>query len=359
MAAHGGVTRRCADLTRPVEHNRSSRDGTPPYHGGAENVLMFSGQGSQYFTMGQPLYEANPAFRRHLDALDVLAVSRTGRSVVDAIHRSGRKLADPFDDIALSNPAIFMVELALARALIEHGVRVDKVLGASLGTFAALAVADALDDDDALRAVMRVADAATRYAPRGAMIAVVAPAEVAQAPFLQARSEVAAIHFASHLVLAVAGEQIDAVEGYLADRDILFQRLPVGFAFHSRQIEALREPVRGIFDDMRLRPLRLPLACCAHAATLTELPREFLWTVLRHPIRFKDTLLALERERPWHYVDAGPSGTLATFAKYLLPAESGARISHVLTPYGRDAELFARLVAARGTTLEAGRGTGW
>ncbi|MGG2041218.1 acyltransferase domain-containing protein [Burkholderia gladioli] len=101
--------------------------------------------------MGQPLYEQAPVFRREMDRLDAVVVrDLAGLSLVDRLYREGRPRSEPLDRTLVSHPAIFMVEYALARLLIESGVEPDAALGASLGAFIAAAVAGCLAPDDAL-----------------------------------------------------------------------------------------------------------------------------------------------------------------------------------------------------------------
>src|SRR5579872_4118204 len=102
---------------------------------------MFSGQGSQYFQMGRSLYDNNDTFRHWMMQLDGIARELSGNSVIEALYAPQRRIGDVFDRTALTHPAIFMVEYSLAQTLIHAGVCPDIVLGVSLGSFAAAAVA--------------------------------------------------------------------------------------------------------------------------------------------------------------------------------------------------------------------------
>lgn len=86
--------------------------------------------------------------------------------------------------------------------------------------------------------------------------------------------------------------------------------------------------------------------CCEQAAVLTDLPDDFFWRAVRRPIRLRDTIAQLESQGPYRYIDVGPSGTMATFAKYALPAGTASTVHPALTPYGQDLKNMAALRAA-------------
>src|SRR2546427_2386522 len=120
----------------------------------SETVFMFSGQGSQYFHMGRALYEDNDTFHCWMVRLDEIALRLSGVSVIETLYSDAHGKGDPFDRTLLTHPAIFMVEYSLAQSLMQAGVWPDMVLGVSLGSFAAAAVAGFVGVDDSLNAVV-------------------------------------------------------------------------------------------------------------------------------------------------------------------------------------------------------------
>lgn len=102
---------------------------------------MCSGQGSHYYQMGHELFLRHAGFRRHMEAMDRVVVELGGGSVLAALYDPARHKLDCFDEISLTHPAIFMIEIALAALLIEGGVLPDLVLGSSMGMFAAATLA--------------------------------------------------------------------------------------------------------------------------------------------------------------------------------------------------------------------------
>jgi len=311
-------------------------------------VFMFSGQGSQYFHMGRALYEGNDTFREWMIELDDIARGASGRSVIEALYSDARGRGDQFDRTLLTHPAIFMVEYSLAQSLMRAGVWPDIVLGVSLGSFAAAAVAGFIGVEDALTAVMRQATALEECCEPGGMIAVLADPALFAEDFLSGRGELAAVNFSSHFVVSARRAELETIEAALRKRNIGYQRLPVSVPFHSQWIDSAKAPFASFMRSIRYRPGRLPLACCDQTAILSELSDDYFWNVVRRPIRFRETTARLEQQGARRYIDVGPSGTLATFLKYVMPATTKSTAHAVLTPYGFDRKNLAAVLASTG-----------
>jgi len=311
-------------------------------------VFMFSGQGSQYFQMGKALYDCDDTFREWMIRLDGIAQEVSGRSVIEALYSGARRKGDPFDRTLLTHPAIFMVEFSLAQSLIHAGVLPDIVLGASMGSFAAAAVAGFISVEDALTAVTRQAIALEECCAPGGMIAVLGDPALFEEDFLSGRSELAAVNFSSHFVVSARRAELAEIEAALMKRDIGYQRLPVSVAFHSQWIEGAKARFESFMRSIRLKQGRLPLACCDQATILSDLSHDYFWNVVRRQIRFRETIERLEREGARRYIDLGPSGTLATFWKYMAPATTRSTAHAILTPYGFDRKYLAALLAVMG-----------
>ncbi len=307
---------------------------------------MFSGQGSQYFHMGRALFEGNHTFRSWMLQLDAGVRRISGTSVVDQLYSDANRKSDVFDRTLLTHPAIFMVEYSLAQCLMHEGVQPDMVLGASLGTFAAAAVAGSVDVDDALSVVVRQAMAFEESCEPGGMIAVLADPALFGESFLRDRSELAGVNFSTHFIVSARRTDLDGIEADLRGRDVSFQRLPVSFAFHSRWIESAKEAFASTVRSVPYRQGRIPLICCERTDVWSDLSEEYFWDVVRHPIRFRETVARLETHGAHRYIDVGPAGTLATFLKYGLPATSKSTVHSILTPFGVDQKNLAALLAS-------------
>jgi bacillaene synthase trans-acting acyltransferase len=307
-------------------------------------VFMFSGQGSHYFQMGRSLYELNPAFKRWLDLMDEIARDLSGRSVIAVLYGESKK-SDPFIDLASTHPAIFMVEYALAQALIERGVKPDFTLGTSMGSIAAAAVSGCLSVEHALSLVIGQASCLEACCEPGFMTTILAEPHIHKVPPLNSKSVISAINFSTHFVVSAPTSELGTVEESLRGQSVVFQRLAVSFAFHSPWIDAARDTCVSASAAFSGTKARVPTICCASAKTLNALPEDFFWNVIRAPIVFQHTIQALEATGSFNYLDVGPSATLATFLKYLLPSTSRSTFRGIMTPYACELDRFSEIVA--------------
>jgi acyl transferase domain-containing protein len=299
-------------------------------------VFMFSGQGSHYYEMGRTYYENEPRFRQEMQRLDVIVRELCGCSIIETLYYSGHQKGDTFDRTPLTSAAIFMVEHALATTLIAAGTEPDLVLGTSMGSFAAAATAGCIDAAEALAFVVRQAKILESSCAPGAMIAVLNGPQLHEEQPLAENSEIASLNCPGHFVVACSHERVKIVEAFLKHRHVAARRLGVSLAFHSRWIQEAEQPFTHCMRSLRLRPARTAFACCAAAKVRTELPQDFFWKVIREPIRFQQTVAALEDADSYRYIDVGPSGTLATFLKYCLPPDSTSTALVTMSPFGNE-----------------------
>ncbi len=309
-------------------------------------VLMFSGQGSQYYQMGRGLWESHGVFRHWMQRADARVRQRGGPSLVEEIYSATKAKGDVFDRITITHPAIFSVEYALYQTVAHAGLVVDVVLGSSLGEISAAAVTGVFGFEAALDLICDQAAMLEERCPNsGSMIAILGPVTFFETdPVLCGATTLAGINFANHFLVSVVTEQIGFIERHLRERGVTFQRLPLTHGFHSAAIEPIAEPYGRLLNRQSYKVPNRPLVLCSSGKKEQIVNAEMLWTTARGPIRFHETIQRLEGQGPWFYVDAGPSGTLATLAQYNLSPGAASRTAPLLNPYGRDVENLEKVL---------------
>ena len=295
-------------------------------------VFMYSGQGAQYYRMGEALYQGNEVFRNSMDRCDQIVAPLLGQSLVNVIF-SGNKM-DPFERTLFTHPANVMIGICLTDLLRHMGIEPQMVLGYSLGEVTAAVTAGALTMEDALEAVTRQGRMAEEQTPPGGMLAVLAEPEMMdREPQLFTGTWLACVNFDKHFVVSGPRDALAGVERDLGARDITCMMLPISHGFHSPLIDNLERETVGLFS--KFRPPSLPLISSCLAGNLETREPEHFWKVIRRPVDFRATLHNLERQGPFHYLDVGPAGTMTTFVKYGISPNSTSRCTATLSPFGK------------------------
>ena len=310
-------------------------------------VWMFTGQGAQYYQMARGLYEHEPVFRESMQAMDDMVADYVGQSVVQTLYDSSHRKSDPFEQIVLTNPALFMVQYSMAQLLIAKGVSPpSEVVGSSLGEFVAAAVAGCQPLEDMLFDLVKKARLFEQHCRGGGMVMVLDDPDkydLRQDAFVGC--EFSGFSFDTCFTLSGSRLAIERAARHLKQLDISHQVLPIQIGFHSAEIEPVRQFVMQLFAARTFaRPL-VTFNGCAGTDPNPVLSGDYWWQVIRGPICFAQSIKAIHERLPdARFVDLGPAGNLATFTRYNLPASCHHRIVATLSPYGEDLETLKNAV---------------
>lgn len=295
-------------------------------------VWMFSGQGSQYHHMGKELYDEEPVFRESLDRCDRIVRPWIHVSLTEAIY--GNPRPDIMDDTRLTHLTICAVQYAIARTLQARGHQPDLLLGYSLGEMVAQLVAEAIPLEAALEMLYRHASLMESATPEGGMIAILENPD-ALLPLLRNIPDlwISAHNFDNHCVASGTPRALDALQQRLESRQTTMQRLPVRRAFHS----PLMDPAETAFKNYlrNVVPTRPRFEVVSATTGTVSTGVDGFWSATREPVNFLKTIRAMEKDHPdgLAYLDLGPSGTLATFIKYIRVKPESACFA-IMTPWG-------------------------
>ena len=104
--------------------------------------------------MARELYETEAAFRADVDACCAALVPHLGWDLRDVLTAEPTaEAAARLKETGVAQPALFVVEYALARVWMRWGVRPAALIGHSIGEYVAACVAGVFSLEDALRVV--------------------------------------------------------------------------------------------------------------------------------------------------------------------------------------------------------------
>lgn len=110
-------------------------------------VYMFSGQGSQYVNMGRELYDSESIFREQVDRCAELLLPELGMDLRLVLYPSAEKAevaAQQLKQTKIAQPALFVIEYALAQLWQAWGVQPEAAIGHSIGEYVAACAARSL-----------------------------------------------------------------------------------------------------------------------------------------------------------------------------------------------------------------------
>ncbi|MEM7353001.1 MAG: type I polyketide synthase, partial [Acidobacteriota bacterium] len=334
--------------------------------GSQRPIFLFPGQGSQYVGMGQDLYRREAVFRREVDRFcEVLRpeLNCDLRELLYPDHFPGRAddvpAAERLTETRYAQPALFVVELALARLWMSWGVTPRAMLGHSLGEYVAACLAEVLTVDEAL-ALVAIRGRLMQELPRGAMVAVAASEEELQA-HLGDDLALAVINGPQRSVVAGPEAAINDFSQRMTDQGSKVRRLHTSHAFHSPMMEPILEPFAQRLREVRWQAPRIPYVSnlTGHWIRPEEAMDADYWVRhLRHTVRFADGLTVLFEEPGGALLEVGPGNTLSALARRHPSYGEASTIASMRHASDRRPDL-ATLLAAQGQLWLAGVPIDW
>ncbi|MGI2908927.1 SDR family oxidoreductase [Tolypothrix sp. VBCCA 56010] len=281
-------------------------------------VFMFSGQGAQYVNMGRELYESEPIFREQVDYCSQLLKPHIGmdlRTVLYPNEEQTQQAAQYLLQTAITQPALFVIEYALAQLWIAWGVHPEAMIGHSIGEYVAATVAGVFSLDDALALVAKRGKLMQQL-PQGGMLSVQLPEQQVK-PLLTKELSLAASNAPSYCVVSGSLSAVEQLQQQLQEKGVACRQLHTSHAFHSQMMEPIIQPFTQLLQLVKLNPPQIPFVSNVSGTwiTATEATDPNYWARhLRQPVHFNEGIAQLVQTHERILLEIGPGRTLSTFA---------------------------------------------
>jgi acyl transferase domain-containing protein/acyl carrier protein len=322
-------------------------------------AFVCSGQGPQWWAMGRQLLEQEPVFRSTLSRCDEIMRRLGPWSLWEELTADADR--SRMHVTAISQPALFALQVALAALWRSWGVQPEAVLGHSVGEVAAAYLAGVFTLEDAVRVIYQRGRCMDRTSTRGRMLAAgIRPEEVQQliAPYGE-RLSLAAINSPVSVTLSGEAGPLEEIARILERRGIFCRFLQVQYAFHSAQMAPIRDELLTSLCGIQPRPAKLPLFSTVQGRRIdgTEMGPEYWWGNVRQTVQFA---AAVEQLLNWGcdtVVELSPHPVLA--ASVTECAQQGGQNVQVLPSLRRHEDERATMLRSLGRLYVLGHSIDW
>ncbi len=324
-------------------------------------AFLFPGQGAQHPQMARDLYDAEATFRETVDRCCELLRPELDTDLRTIMFPAAgdERAAARLTQTALAQPAIFVVEYALAELWKSWGVAPAACLGHSIGEYVAACLAGVFDLPTALRLVATRARLMNQM-PAGAMLALRRSERDVQ-PLLGGGVSLAAVNGPSLVVLSGPIERIDSLESRLKEEGVGAVRLHASHAFHSSMMDPILAEFERCVARAKLHEPQLPYISNLTGTWIepSQPTDPAYWSRhLRQTVRFSQGLEALLAQ-DHVLLEVGPGRTLSGLASSH-PACSPDRVVAASLRHPQQSQSdVASLMSAAGQLWLGGASVDW
>jgi thioester reductase-like protein len=291
-----------------------------------ELVFVFTGQGSQWWAMGQQLLQREPLFRGTIEKMDTLFQKLSGWSIVEEMLKSEDQSS--IDRTSIAQPAICALQIALVELWKSWGITPTRVVGHSVGEVAAAYCAGALSLEDTVCVIYHRSRLQDTTAGHGRMLAAgITPREARDMiGELADQVHITAINSPGLVTLGGDTAPLELI-GERLEREGRFMRwLKVNYAFHTHQMDPIRQQLLESLGSIKPQAGSIPFVSTVTGSVYPgeQLDANYWWHNVRRPVLFEPAIAKSIQAEATVFLEVGPHPSMQSSLNDSLAAQRTA-----------------------------------
>ncbi|MEZ4630387.1 MAG: SDR family NAD(P)-dependent oxidoreductase [Deinococcales bacterium] len=313
-------------------------------------TFICSGQGPQWWGMGQQLLKTEALFRQIIEQCDEVIRTLGDWSLLEELQKG--EVSSRIAETAIAQPAIFALQVALAKLWESYGIKPKAVIGHSVGEVAAAYLAGALSLEEATKVIYFRGKTMDEAPTEGKMLAVGLPLEEAL-KLIEGKEDkvsLAAVNSPTSVTLSGVAEVIEEIAGGLEPQNIFHRILKINYAFHSPLINPVKEPLLKALADLKPIATSIPMISTVTGQEIQgeDLNADYWWRNAREGVFFAKGVETLMAKGHQHFIEIAPHPVLSPSLKEIFQAAGKSQdlnIVHSLERQKDEKETFLSALA--------------
>jgi len=318
--------------------------------------FMYTGQGSQYIGMMEALSKHSNIIAETLETAEKVWDQYYSISFKEILFGSPNLTKEAnnqrLTSTKFTQPALFIVEIALTRYLEEKGIKPDFVAGHSLGEYSALVAAGVLSFKDGFKAVIARGKAMCSAGSNteGSMAAVLATRHKVKDIVERVTDHyitIANINSLSQTVISGDDKGIDEAIELSKEEGITAKKLRVSTAFHSKIVKNVEKELKKVLASLTYSKQQIPVFSNVTGSKYPSNPakiQQLLLDQVCSSVQWVDEVKEIYKAGGRIFVEVGPKRALHSFVKDILKNRKDVQVFTTLIPKEDEIEKLSKTI---------------